>query len=315
MTDQPPTSTERDAVLDRGGRGGTGWGWILAGILIIVIVLLGAWWLWQGGGTPVRELRSASLGMILEQSPELEDTQVVVSGRVERLLTENAMTLGSGLVEGEVLVLMPPGAFAPIGGVGGTAGGPGSGVAGFVEGEFVQITGTLRAFDAAAMSDDFGLVLAPELFDQFEEGPAIITEFFDIAAPARQVQAPVEPEVVEVGAVLADPGSYAGQAVRIEGSLGEVVSERAFTLTAPDSEGALIVVGEDTGRFDEVAAGQRVRVEGTILDFDADALREQVVVPGEGIDFSEFEGKPAVVPTLVEVVEAETTGSPPAGAP
>lgn len=311
MTDQPPTSTERDPLLRRGGRGGTGWAWI-AGIVIIAIVLLVAWWLWQGGGTPVRELRSASLGMILEQPPELEDTQVVVSGRVERLLTENAMTLGSGLVEGEVLVLMPPGAFAPIGAVGG----PGSGVAGFVEGQFVQITGTLHAFDAAAMSDDFGLVLAPELFDQFEEGPAIITEFFDIAAPAPQVQAPVELEVVEVGAVLADPGSYAGQAVRIEGSLGEVVSERAFTLTAPDSEGALIVAGEDTGRFDEVAAGQRVRVEGTIFDFDEDALREQAVDLGdEGIDYSAFEGQPAVVPTLVEVVEAETTGSPPADAP
>jgi hypothetical protein len=317
-TPNDPMTTGRPAGDDRGG---IGLAWVLVGILAVIIILLVAWWLWQGGATPAQTLRGASLGAIIEQPAEHEGDRVVVSGRVERLLTENAMTLGSDLVEGELLVVTPPGAF--VNGAGGAAGAGGGGLGGvaapagggagtglFLEGQFVQITGTVRQFDSAQMTEEWGLVLAPELFEQFEGGPVLVTEFFDIAVLGVGAGAPIELEDVDVGAVLADPAMYAGQTARVAGSLGEVISDRAFTLTAPQAEGALLVVGDDTGRFDEAQPGTLVRVEGTILAFEEAALREEAVDLGEGVDYSAWEGEPAIVAMQVEVDEGEPVTTP-----
>lgn len=295
--------------------------WALVAVVVLAVVLLIGWWLWQGGNVPIQQLRSTSLGLILQEPATHEAERVVVSGRVERLLTDSVMTLGSDLVDGEVLVLTPPGVFlGPAGGVGPGVGGaaaPVGGVGGvggaglFLEGQFVQVTGTVRAFDSTTMSEEFGLVLAPDLFEPFEGAPAIITEAFDIAFHGAQVPAPVEPGVVDVGAVLAEPQTYAGQAVRVEGGLGESFSEHAFTLTAPESEGALLVVGEGTGGLVEVAPGHPVRVEGTVLAFDEEALRQETVELGEGVDYSSFEGQPAIIASLVEVLESQPAAATP----
>lgn len=311
-----PEGEARAAQTDRQGSGGVSWSWVLVALLTIAIVLLIGWWLWQGGETAVRETRSASLGTILEEPETFTDDRVVVSGQVERLLTENAMTLGNDFVESELLVLTPPGAFV---GPGGGAGAPGIAVpaggdgmvAPFLESQFVQITGTVRTFDAEAMTEEYGLVLATELFETFEGEPAVITEVFDIAINAPQVAAPVEEEErVDVAAVLAEPERFAGQAVRLEGDFGEVIADNVFTLTGPDGEDGLLVVGEDTGRFDEVEPGRLVRVEGTLLGFDADALRDAGVELGDDIDTASLEGRPTVIPTTVDVLDAEAEASP-----
>jgi hypothetical protein len=305
----PPDTT---GTLDGRRSGGASWGWIVAAILAVIVVVLIGWWLWQGGDSPVRETRSASLGAILEEPEGFADDRVVVSGQVERLLTENAVALSNDFVEAELLVLTPPGAFvdpgggvAAPGGVGAPAGGLGT-VSPFLEGQFVQITGTIRTFDAAALTEEYGLVLAPELFEPFEGEAAVVTEFFDIAASGPGFAAPVASEEVDVGAVLAEPERYAGQAVRLEGGFGEVISDNVFTLTGPGGEGALIVVGEDTGRFDDVEPGRLIRVEGTVHGFNADALREQGVLIDDGVDVTSLEGRPTVIPTAVDVLEAGT---------
>jgi hypothetical protein len=299
----------------REGSGGINWAWLLVGILALVIVLLVGWWLWQGGTTPAQELRGTSLGAIISEPAAHENQRVVVSGQVDRLLTENAMTLGSDLVEGELLVVTPPGAF--LDGTGGAAGAGGAGGLGgvaapgavgtegglFLEGQYVQITGTVRTFDSATMTQEFGLVLAPELFEQYEGGPVVVTEFFDIAVLGAAAPAPIEPEDVDVGAVLADPSMYVGQTARVAGGLGEVISDRAFTLVAPQTEGGLLVVGDDTGRFDEAPAGTAIQVEGTILAFDEAAFRQEAVDLGEDVDYSAWEGEPAIIATIVHVDE------------
>lgn len=305
-TGETPETDTRDR---REGIGGVSWSWILAAILAIVIVLLIGWWLWLGGDSPVSETRSMSLGAILEEDA-LEDERVVVSGQVERLLTENALTLGNDFVESELLVLTPPGAFVSPGG----AAVPGS-MAPFLEGQFVQITGIVRTFDAEGITEDYGLVLAPELFGPFEGEPAVITEVFDIAINAPQLAAPVEEEV-GVAAVIAEPERYAGQTVRVEGGLGEIIADNVFTLTGPDGEGALLVAGENTGRFDEVEPGRPIRVEGTVLGFDGEALRDAGVELGDAIDVTSLEGRPTIIPSAVEVLDPETEFSPAAsGAP
>jgi hypothetical protein len=304
----PPPDT--NGTLYGRRRDGASWGWMVAAILAVIVVLLIGWWLWQGGDSPVRETRSVSLGAILEEPESFVDDRIVVSGQVERLLTENAMALSNDFVEAELLVLTPPGAFLdPGGGVAGPgvaapAGGTGM-VAPFLEGQYVQITGAIRTFAAEALTEEYGLVLAPELFEPFEGEAVVVTEFFDIATSGPQFAAPVEEERVDVGAVLSEPEQYAGQAVRLEGGFGEVISDNVFTLTGSSGEGALIVVGEDTGRFDDVEPGRLVHVEGTVHGFNADALREQGVLLDDGVDVSPLEGRPAVIPTAVDVLEAE----------
>ncbi len=307
-TGDPPTTENRD---QNQGIGRVGWSWVLVAILAIAIALMIGWWLWQGDDGTVRETRSMSLGTILEEPESLVDDRIVVSGLVARLLTDNAMTLGNDFVQEELLVLTPPGAF---GGPGGGAAAPGvaapaggdATVAPFLEGQFVQVTGTVRTFDAEAMTEDYGLVLAPELFDSFEGSPALITEVFDIAIAAPQLATEVEQEEeVDVAAVLAEPERFAGQTVRVKGGFGEIIADNVFTLGGPNGEDGLLVVGEDTGGFDEVERGRLVRVEGTMLGFDAEALRNAGVDLGEDIDTGALEGRPTIIPTAVEVLEAE----------
>lgn len=310
-TGDAPERGTRDRWIDREGIAGVGWGWFLAAILAIVIVLLIGWWLWWGGDGPI-ETRSMSLGAILEEE-ELVDDRVVVSGRVERVLTENAMTLGNDFVDGELLVLTPGSALV---GPGGGAVAPDIAVPAdedgtvspFLEGQFVQITGIVRTFDAGTMSEEYALVLAPELIEPYEGEPSIITEVFDIAMRALLLGAPVEEEV-DVASVLAEPERYAGQAVRLEGRLGEVVSDIIFTLTGPDGEGGLLVVGEDTGQFDEVEPGRPIRAEGTVLSFDVEALERAGVELGE-VDLASLEGRPTVIPTAMEVLDPKAETSP-----
>jgi predicted small integral membrane protein len=311
-----PESETRGPVSGRYGSGGVSWSWVLVAVLAIAIVVLVGWWLWQGA-SPASETRSASLGTILEEPETFADDRVVVSGQVERLLTESAMTLGNDFVEAELLVLTPPGAFVGPGGgvvapgVAVPTGGDGT-VAPFLESQFVQITGAVRTFDAQAMTEEYGLVLAPELFDAFEGQPAVITEVFDIAINAPQLAPPVEEgEEVDVAAVVAEPERYAGQTVRVEGGFGEVIADNVFTLTGPEGEDGLLVVGEDTGGFDEVERGRTVRVEGTVLGFDAEALRDAGVELGEDIDAASLEGRLTIIPTVVDVLdEPEAAASP-----
>lgn len=314
-TGNTPETDRRDRRSGRDGIAGVSWSWIVVAILAIVIVLLVGWWLWQGADGPVRETRSASIGTILEEPEALVDDRVVVSGRVERLLTENAMTLSNDFIEEELLVLTPPGAFVgPGGGVaapGIAAPVEGDGmVAPFLEGQFVQVAGAVRTFDTDTMSVEYGLVLAPELFEPFEGEPSIITELFDIAVQAPQMAPPVEEEEVNVGAVLAEPELYAGQAMRLEGAFGEVISDNVFTLTGPDGEGQLIVVGEGTGGLEDVERGRLIHVEGTVLSFDAEALEFEGVILDPNIDFAALEGQPAVIPTAVDVLDPDEAEQP-----
>lgn len=309
QTGDTPEHEARRRAIDGQGIAGVGWAWILVGILAIVIVALIGWWLWQGGNGVVAETRSLSLGSIVEESETLVDERVVVSGRVERLLTENAMTLGNDFVDAGLLVLTPRSAFVGPGGgavapgVAVPAGDDGT-VAPFLEGQFVQITGIVRIFDIQSMTEDYGLVLAPELFESFEGESALITEVFDIAMRAPQIAAPVE-EDVDAAAVLAEPEQFAGQAVRVEGGLGEVIADNLFTLAGPDGEAGLIVAGADTGRFDEVEAGHPVRVEGTILSFDAEALTEAGITLDPDLGLATLEGRPTIIPTAVDVLDED----------
>jgi hypothetical protein len=310
-----PESEAPGSMTGHPSSGRVSWSWVLVAVLAIAIVLLIGWWLWQGATGPVRETRSASLGTILEEPETLGDDRVVVSGQVERLLTENAMTLGNSFVEGELLVLTPPGAFVGPAGGGAAAGvaapgGVGGMLAPFLEGQFIQITGTVRTFDAEAITEEHGLVLAPELFEPFEGEPAVITELFDIAISGPQLAAPVEEEV-NAASVLAEPERFAGQTVRLEGGFGEVIADNVFTLTGPDGEGALLVVGEGTGGFDEVERGRPIRVEGTVVGFASEALREAGVELGDDIDVASLEGRPAIISTALEVLEPQAAASPP----
>ena len=306
-TGGPPTNQDRDPGE---GIAGVRWSWVLVAILAIAIALMIGWWLWQSDDGTVPDTRSTSLGAILEEPDSLVGDRVVVSGLVARLLTENAMTLGNDFVDGQLLVLTPPGAFVDRGGDAAAPGvaGPGGGdatVAPFLEGQFIQVTGIVRTFDAEAMTQDYGLVLAPELFASFEGSPAVITEVFDIAIDAPQLAPSVEQEEVDVATVLAEPERFAGQTVRVKGGFGEIMADNVFTLGGTDGEDGLLIVGEDTGGFDEVEPGRPVRVEGMMLGFDAEALLNAGVELGEDIDTGALEGRPTVIPAAVEVLDAD----------
>jgi hypothetical protein len=118
---------------------------------------------------------------VLESPASMMGQGVTVSGEVDTLLTERALTLrdeGSG---GQLLVLVrptaimnginPTGVLEPVGQI-------------IQSGDTVQIIGTVDQFEREAMAEDLGMVLNEELFASWDGGEVLVADQLDVSIPA-----------------------------------------------------------------------------------------------------------------------------------
>lgn len=175
----------------RSGPIGIDWSWWIALASLAVVVVFGAILVFGDGGQgPTVSI--VSVAEIVDDPDALTGERVVTSGRVQELLTDRALSIGSDLAGSDLLVLIESGAF-----VGGYSLGVSSvplpvGEA-YEPGDVAQFQGTLREFDRDALSDELGLVLNDELFDTWADRPALVVDRLDVTTMGQLLVASPPP--------------------------------------------------------------------------------------------------------------------------
>lgn len=185
----PPNDYGAGAPLDerqasaRRGPFGIDWGWWVAFAALALVVILGAVMMF---GEPNSDTtQSVGTAAIVNEPDEYQGDRVVVTGRIDELLTDGAMTMGSDLAPRDLLVLIEPAAYVGGYGIGGAMTAPLPVGTTYETGDVVQVSGTVRDFDRTAMSDELGLVFNDELFDSWEGEPALVVDRLDVATVGR----------------------------------------------------------------------------------------------------------------------------------
>lgn len=166
----------------RARRGIAGGSWIRwAGVALTAAGIGAAVLLWAAlaNRPPVP---SAQVTGILAKPASYVGQQVVVSGRVEDLLTHRAFTLGNAWSQESLLVVVEDSALMTAAD---SAGGALLGYVPQLHGPLyraqapVKLMGTVERFDRATLAGQLDIVLNPELFDRFAGEPVLLVERLD----------------------------------------------------------------------------------------------------------------------------------------
>jgi hypothetical protein len=127
-----------------------------------------------------------------------------------------------------------------------------------------------------------------------------------------------EAEDVGLSAIIEDPQRYYGQTTTVSGAVGQVVEPRAFVLVdkqtlqgGPPSEAELVdrgvLVVRTGGPAPNVSEPQKVRVTGTLQQFDLTAFEQQQGVDLDDALYAEYQDRPVLVAAEVQPTQGEET--------
>ncbi|MFV2062520.1 MAG: hypothetical protein ACC726_03280 [Chloroflexota bacterium] len=148
--------------------------WTVLGLLvavIVVVLLLGRESLAVPSAVSVRD--------ILEQPEEYLDQRVIVSARVDDVLTHRALTLGSDTGKGSLLALVEPSALVDGYDLAGPLQVPHGQF--FQKQDVVQLVGTVEKFDRDALAAEMDIVLNEQFFSAMQGAPTLLVDQLDVA--------------------------------------------------------------------------------------------------------------------------------------
>ena len=155
--------------------------WLVVAVVVAFVLIGTAFVLLGGGADPIEEV---AVDDVTEGGAAMAsggDETVSLTGEVDEILTESALTVTGGGSGGPLLVLLTPATI--VNGTATTLGGQPGGIAGVVPPEgTVQLVGTVDTFDSDALAERLGIVLNDELFAPWQGEPVLIAgqvETFD----------------------------------------------------------------------------------------------------------------------------------------
>lgn len=199
--DQPTASPNLPPPAVSGSsRERRGW-WAAVIVLVAAVLIIGAVWLLADAGAGAEEHSASSVAAIVLDPAANLGERVIITARVEELLTDRVLAVGSDLIADDLLVLIEAG--ASIYGYAAAPGAPPPVPTGqfYDVGDVAQFAGVVREFDRAAMAEELGLVLNPELFDAWDGKPALVMDRLDVAI-VRSLATIETPAPVETAAPL-----------------------------------------------------------------------------------------------------------------
>jgi hypothetical protein len=261
-----------DEPLPRRSSGGSAVAWAIAAVVILGLL---AWALWAtfADDDSAGPEAGVTLQQVASDPAELAGSQVVVSGQIADVLTEEDV-IGADLTgpsafilgeDGEVLVVgvdMPE--MAAL-----------AGNEEIAEGDVVQVSGTVHAFDAAAFEEELGAELDEGLYEPFAGRPAITATDVDLvpvtaAAAGEDVRVTLE-------ALRDDPQAFLGQQVQVgDATVEQVLSPRVVALS--DDLVAILPAGQ-AGQVDP---GATVQLDGTVVETSTARLANELNLDAGG---------------------------------
>jgi len=258
-----------------------GLGAVIAGLCVGAIVIAVATGSGEDEASPDRSPRFVTVSQLATQPTKYFGTEVGMTTEVAEVLGARALLLGGMELQGGAsLLAVGKEPFAR----------PGARKVqrALVEGDLVQVTGTLRIFDAEELEQRFGLSPADRL-KRFAGEPVMVVE--EILVTPRLLIPTGQVTTEQIGD---RPGAYLGDLVAVEGRVTDIVRGEALVL-----DGGLLVLagGLEAGA---VEAGDTVTVRGGVRRLDPDQF------PGRrgGLDedlFGELIARPALVAQSIDI--------------
>jgi hypothetical protein len=196
----PPPAVSGSSRPNATSRERRGW-WAAVIVFVAAVMIIGAVWLLADADVGAEEHTASSVAAIVLDPAAHLGERVIVTARVEDLLTDRVLAVGSDLIANDLLVLVDAGAS-----IYGYAAAPGAlppvPTGQFYDvGDVAQFAGVVREFDRAVLTEELGLVLNPELFDAWEGTPALVMDRLDVAI-VRSLATIETPAPVETAAPL-----------------------------------------------------------------------------------------------------------------
>lgn len=166
-------------------------GWIVALTVTATILVAGAFLLTGCSAEPIEEV---GVEDVTEdgQAVHPEDETVSLTGEVDEILTESAVTVTDERSEEPLLVLLTPATI--VNGMAVTPGGQPGGIGQVISPEgTLQIIGTIDTFDSLALAEQLGIVLNEELFAPWEGDPVLIAAQVETFDPVADLAADTGP--------------------------------------------------------------------------------------------------------------------------
>ena len=311
-----------DERVARRRAGGAGWGiTAIAGVIILGLLALLLLPLFTndrdvGSGTE-RIHAGISVDDIAANPGAYLGQTVTVGGPIGELVGTRAFTLNDNDVLGNDQVLVV--GAKPFSAIPGR-----QADASLLADDTVQVTGTVRTFDLAAVEQEVGADLQDDRFRDWGGKPAIVAQSIRVverAATTGQAAATVD-------AITDNPSAWIGKTVMVDGSVGDVLGQRAFTINDNDLIGddEMLVVGAKPlrtlpGRQTQdvpLVADDIILVRGPVRLFDLAAAEKEVGADLDDNLFRDWAGKPAIIARSVRVLQPAndvTPGLPPIGLP
>ena len=155
---------------------------IVVAAVAAVMVISGAFLLTGCAADPIEEVDVGDVTQDGQASVRPEDETVSLSGEVDEILTESALTVTDEQSEEPLLVLLTPATI--VNGTAVTLGGPAGGLAQLIPPEgTLQLVGTIDTFDSVALAERLGIVLNDDLFAPWEGDPVLIAKQVDTFDP------------------------------------------------------------------------------------------------------------------------------------
>ncbi len=277
----PPYAARDGAPPPTGADGDRSGGGPLIGLLALLVVALLVWALWA---TFWQEEDSAgpdvgvTLSDVADDPEEYYGQRVVVSGQIDDVLEEDDAvgsddTGAAGFVLGDEAELLVIGANLPaLAAIGANEE--------IAEGDVVQVTGTVQAFDEAEFESELGADLEAGVFEDFDDRPAIRATAVSLV-PVVASQG--EQRRVSLQALEDDPGEFLGSQLTIrETAVEEVISPRVVAL----SDDVLVVTPAGSPGL---ADDQAVEVNGRVVEVSTVQLVNALSLEEEDQLFTELE--------------------------
>jgi hypothetical protein len=240
----------------------------------------------------------------ITRSPEHYMGQtLVVQGQVDRVLGEQVFTLDEDAVvaagiDNDLLVV---------------GGGLASRPEDRSENSLVQVTGTLRPFDANALEQELGLTLEASVARELAGRPALYATSLSWIDDESAVELGPPGSAYQVIDLAAGFAGLLGRTVTVEGVVQERLGAHALVLTGDADTTLLVVAATETApRIADSLLGRPVHVTGIVRVFQREVIETQVGYELDAERLARWENEAVLVAQVIEPTASVLEGAAPA---